>query len=368
MEDDKMKVIRNMIAILTGIQDEDQQSKHKKISEEDLNNIIKATEAFKNFDIEIIDRPTTIDKIASHFDRFCLRRHNKINILAIDNFNICRDMERDLKDDLSRENYICGRLQQINRENNVDNRISFTLVLDHLSPKQFPVDALKDGYRPKAKFVLGTSRKNQIVTQLFLLNRPSMFDDLMDEERTKANITINNEVWKREDVLRELLVGQMARNRNGTIDERYAIVRFLADYGIMDIREWYNADVDKAKNIQEFQERGIYHITQKQFMDEMFIINSEGHPQQTCAEVNYILGKEDVIGKKISFDFLIQRYKEYYNYKLKLQANDPQYTAKDNRIRPILTWIRESMYNQRFRKGTTSREISRDYYLYNIKD
>ena len=141
MEDDKMKVIRNMIAILTGIQDEDQQSKHKKISDEDLNNIIKATEAFKNFDIEIIDRPTTIDKIASHFDRFCLKRYNKVNILAIDNFNICRDMEKDLKDDLSRENYICGRLQQINRENNLDNRISFTLVLDHLSPKQFPVDA-----------------------------------------------------------------------------------------------------------------------------------------------------------------------------------------------------------------------------------
>src|SRR4030042_1857766 len=98
MEDDKMKVIRNMIAILTGIQDEDQQSKHKKISDEDLNNIIKATEAFKNFDIEIIDRPTTIDKIASHFDRFCLKRYNKVNILAIDNFNICRDMEKDLKD------------------------------------------------------------------------------------------------------------------------------------------------------------------------------------------------------------------------------------------------------------------------------
>lgn len=182
MEDDIDKIIKNRISIETGLSYTQQSGEEEnfKLTMDDLTFITEAANEMKNDNVEIIDEPSKISSISSHFRGFCKKNDQKICILIIDNFFITSNLEQG-ENETVKEARVASFIQNLNASLQSQGYKALIFLLDHLKKELFN-DKLDSGYRPLQGMLKGSNRKGEILTQLILLNQTGQHTDLVAEE------------------------------------------------------------------------------------------------------------------------------------------------------------------------------------------
>ena len=362
-EDDKQHIVRLLLSYHTNIPESIMIGEQRMLNGNEYDQLKAASTFITTMDIEIIDEPTDVDKVSMRFGTFCSKRRSKLCILLYDNFNIARDLVVD-QSGLEKENYIASSFQRINTMNNKNGKKSVTIVVDHLSKEHIRKASLEEGYRPRQEHLKGSNRKYEVVTQLAMLNRPSLYKDLVGEERSKGYISLNGKLMPREDILNKLLIFELVANRNGSLEEGHTLIHYTADLGTMEYFEWDdNMEVLPAEAIK-YEERNITNIDEDTFNKEVWIKFPSGTHEACYIQLKFDLGKTDAVGNVITLDYVLNKYSSFVAAKNELQNG--KYTRKDDVIVDLCTFLQKKMYNQKFEKINTKKEDTRDYYLYGI--
>jgi replicative DNA helicase len=235
MEDPAEKIIRNRMSIHTGIKDEKILGLEGHISKEEYNLLQETKQILDNNQfVEYIDYPMHIDNIYRNYTAFV--KKDKMNILIIDNFNICVGMLYTKQTQIEKEEYIASKIQHLNSYLKHKGYKSIVIIVDHLR-KDLELK-LEYGYRPSTRDLKGSERKYAILTQLILVNRPGKYRDLLAEESLAPDIEINGVMWKRKDLLagpdsEGLIILERTEARNGNDQGENVISRIYAKINTM---------------------------------------------------------------------------------------------------------------------------------------
>mgnify|MGYP003602061472 CR=1 FL=1 len=362
-EDDKAHIIRLLLSYHTNIPESVMTGEERMLTGDEYDILKKASDYIASKDIEIIDEPMHVDKVSMMFGTFCSKRRGKLCIMLYDNFNIARDLITD-QSGLEKENYVAAAFQRINTMNNKNGKTSFSIVVDHLSKEHIRKQSFEEGYRPRQEHLKGSNRKYEVATQILMLNRPSLYKDLVADERTKGCLSFNGKVYDREEVLNKLLIAEMVANRNGSMEESHALIRFTADLYNMEYTEWDETfEVLSTEDIP-YEDRGITEVDKEMFNKEFWLQYPKGDYDACFIQLKYEMGKEDVFGNLITFDYVRNKYSRFVIAKKDLQ-ND-KYTRKEDKIVDLCEFLQKKMYNQKFERLSTKKEETRDYYLYGL--
>jgi len=363
-EDPKENILRYLLSMESKIPDHALSGKRKHtLDVNELTLISNAQKFFHSIDLQIIDEPTPIDMVMVKFSTFVSKRKGKICLLVYDNFNIARDQLPNSMNELQKEGYVSSMFQKINTINNRNGKTSLTIVVDHLNKDYLRRQSLEEGYRPRMEHLKGTSRKYEVITQMWFLNKPSLYKDLVNEEKDKPNILVNGESIPRKDILKRLVIFEVAANRNDSVDDDdNTIVRLYTDFNTMEIMEW-KADMREGK-YEVFPERNITRLTEEQCRKEMLKIPNPDTPEKFISAVNYILGSRTEFDELITLDFLFNKYHEYYESLRDYQNG--AYTKKGKDIVSFPDFVFNGYYNKKWETVLSSHEKNRDWYLYGI--
>lgn len=231
MEDDVDKVIKNRVAIDTGISYDQQcgEDLNFLLTDNHMLAIRQSIEAMREDNVEIIDAPTKIATISARYRSFCKKNEDMICMLVIDNFNICSNLEDTKENETIKESRIASFIQNLNSSLQSQGYKTLILVLDHLKKDLFD-GRIESGYRPLGSMLKGSGRKGDVLTQLLLLNQPAMHLDLVAEEELKPDIKIAGNMYQRRDIIDKLLILEKTTSRNSKLS---GIVRIIADLGTM---------------------------------------------------------------------------------------------------------------------------------------
>ena len=364
MEDSKELILRYLISLISGVPDCDLSGKSKiLLTEKEFQRIYQARDFLKKCDITIIDEPLNIQTIQVKFTNFCNKRKNRFNILLCDNFNIVKDMMPMNMSTTDKETYIASKFQNINTINNRNGKISMSIIIDHLSKDNLRKQSLNEGYRPRLEQLKGSGRKYEIATQLVFLNRPSLYDDLVAEEILKSNLIVNGYSFERKEILKDLLIMEIAANRHDGVMDESNIIRFNADFLRMDITE-YPQNAISVGEYEFYEERNITYINDdvvrdvmKHYGDNDF--NSLKHQLQYTLSL-----KRDINNNTITVDYLLNKYAAYVESLRDYQNG--AYTKKGKDIVNFDTFLNRNMYEQNFEKTEKTFELSRNSYLYGV--
>ena len=230
MEDDQTKLLANIASLETEIKTKLILGKEDdRLSEKEYDNVKLALDSYRNYDVKISYGTHSVDDVFLQSKNFVRKRKDKFNIVIIDNFNILRDAAKGNKD-LEKENYVAGKIQQLKMETNSEGFNTCIIVLDHLN-KEAAKDLARMAGRPTKSTLIGTSRKEQILTQLVSINKPSEFPELVDEEYAKKPLIINNTIIKRDRIFNKLIIYEVLVSRESSSVNK--ILRMLADFDNM---------------------------------------------------------------------------------------------------------------------------------------
>lgn len=235
MEDPAEKIIRNRMSIHTGIKDEKILGLEGHITKEEYELLQNTKKIIDNNQfVEYRDYPMHIDNIYRDYSGYV--KKEKMNILIIDNFNICTGMLHTKQTPTEKEEYVASKIQHLNAYLKHKGYKSTVIVVDHLR-KDLELK-LEFGYRPSTRDLKGSERKYAILTQLILINRPGKYRDLLTDESFAPDIEINGKMWKRKDLLagpdsEGLIILERTEARNGNDQGENVISRIYAKINTM---------------------------------------------------------------------------------------------------------------------------------------
>lgn len=235
MEDPAEKIIRNRMSIHTGIKDEKILGLEGHITKEEYELLQNTKKIIDNNQfVEYRDYPMHIDNIYRDYSGYV--KKEKMNILIIDNFNICVGMLHTKQTPTEKEEYIASKIQHLNSYLKHKGYKSIVIIVDHLR-KDLELK-LEFGYRPSTRDLKGSERKYAILTQLILINRPGKYRDLLTDESFAPDIEINGKMWKRKDLLagpdsEGLIILERTEARNGSDQGDSVISRIYAKINTM---------------------------------------------------------------------------------------------------------------------------------------
>jgi len=364
-EDPKDVVIRYILSLVSGVPDNILSGTNKgSISPEDLVKVKEAKEFLRDKDLHIIDEPQTIDTVQVKFNTFCNKRKHRFNILIYDNFNIAKDLLSGNMTTNDKDTYIASKFQHINTINNRNGKVSMTIVLDHLSKDNLRKQSLEEGYRPRLEQLKGSSRKYEVVSQLLFLNRPSLYKDLMAEEEKKSKLIINGHKFVRTDILKDMLILEVAANRHGEVHDDTMLIRYDADFKTMQITE-YPPGVIQVGEYEAYEERNITTVTDEVVKDILKIYGDNDF-FSLKVQLQYVVEtrKFDVHNNRLTVDFLLNKYASYVESLRDYQNG--AYTKKGKDILNFDMFLNKTLYEQTFNKIEHSTELTRDSYLYGV--
>lgn len=242
MEDPKDKVIRNRISMHTSIPDETLQGIHGHLTSDHIRLIQEVTSKIDNDGyLEYNDVPKTIDDICSDFRSFV--KKDRMNILVIDNFNICTDLCHHANT-TDREIYVSSKITHLNAHLKSNGYKCCTIVVDHLKKEQLDKSNKDSGRRPSTAHLKGSERKYATLTQLLLINRPGKYRDIVDEESKAPDILINGTYWKRKDILARndssgLILIEKTESRNSADTGDDVVARLYVKINTMNFKNLY---------------------------------------------------------------------------------------------------------------------------------
>lgn len=92
--------------------------------------------------------------------------------------------------------------------------------------------------------------------------------------------------------------------------------------------------------------------------------STDGAWYYAAKAVKDMAGKKLPDGKTLTWEELLKRYTDFYEYMKARQAKDPQYTKKENQLLSIEDYCCKGMYTSNYAQ---SQNDPNDNYLYGIK-
>ena len=205
MEDPADKILRAFMAIETKLTDSILQSKQRTLTMSEMDSIIALRDKFVSWDIEYVEKASSVKSIRANFKAFCNQRPDNLNILIIDNLMILEENGQK-KNQTEIDDEIARGIQKIMNETN-----GYIIAVHHFTDEQLNKMNFSSGYRPRESHLKGSTRYRDVATQIMLINRPSQYGDIVEHYRGREYVN-------------HLLICEITKNRNNAT----GIVRFLS--------------------------------------------------------------------------------------------------------------------------------------------
>ena len=238
MEDSDEKIIRCLISSDTGLTDAQLLSRNYNLSENDLENIELSSNKYADYDIEFVNDSSSIDTISSKFKGFCKERKDRWCLLIIDNFMLISDISGAISNSTAIEDQVMAKLKQLRTDTNKDGLTSSIFLVHHLT-KEVAMKSNKDeGYRPRISNMKGSTRVQDTANVVILINNIGQHKDLIREHSKLPDVKCLSkdgtyQSYKRAAIMKNMVIVEVAKNRDGEIDDERAITRYLVYFGTM---------------------------------------------------------------------------------------------------------------------------------------
>jgi len=245
MEDSDTKIIRLFAAKKTGLTEAQMQGKGYKLSNDELKSVTGEINKFSKYDIDFVNEQETISTISRTFNRFIKKREKKVCFLIIDNIMLIDDLYNSPagSNQIQIEDKVAASIRAI--VNNADKKghKAIVIFLHHMTKEMESKNNFEEAYRPKLSHMKGTTRFADVANGIILLNNPGMHKDLIKKHSSLPDINCINSngtsmFVKREKLLKNMLIAEVAKNRDGDMSDDYkAVQRWIVDFGTMKFNE-----------------------------------------------------------------------------------------------------------------------------------
>ena len=238
-EDTDTKIVQRFASMRTTVTEKQMQQKGYTITDDDMAKIEVATKEFASWDISIQNSVGSINAIASTFKKFRKKRKNKLNILAIDNIMLVKELNEDMKansNQTSIEDKVAVKIRNIMDAALEDEQQCVIIFLHHMTKEMESKANSLEAYRPKLSHIKGSSRFTDIASNIILLNKPGMHKDLLKRQATLPNVKCvysDNSIKPvpRKKLLEAMIIAEVAKNRDGEVtDDEKAVCRYICDF------------------------------------------------------------------------------------------------------------------------------------------
>ena len=220
MEDSKEQIIRSFISMEANLTTKQLQSINYTMSAEETQLVQKIGDNFNEYNIEFIDRVSSINTIMRKAKQFKDRHLEKMIIIIIDNLGLISTDS--YYKGTEKDDFLASKIKDLS-----DQTESSIFLLHHMTKESAKAFNLKEGYRPRKEHIRGSQRILDYVQQALMINLPRKYKDLVSEEKAKAKMF-------------------NIKERTGRFDR----TRFLMEFWTI------NDKGDKTtKNLQDLQER-----------------------------------------------------------------------------------------------------------------
>ena len=186
MEDDRKQIVRSFISMDVKLTTKELQSINYNFSPEDLTRIDETVAGFIDYNIEFVDRISSMTHIKSTARRFSERWVNRNIIIVIDNLGLI-EVDSGLRG-VDRDDHIMSTIKDI-----ADETGALILPVHHFNKEAAKRFNLRDGYRPRKDHLRGSQRILDYTQQALFVNLPRKYKDLMLEEKKKIVDVIKDE-------------------------------------------------------------------------------------------------------------------------------------------------------------------------------
>lgn len=298
MEDERQQIIRSFLSMDLKMTTKELQSINYQINETDIKRIEDAAKHYERFNVEFYDRIASIATIVARCKRFGERFKNHKKVIVIDNLGL---IECD-KSGIERDDYLAAKIKDIADSNN-----AFVFLVHHFTKEIARKANLEDGYRPRKEYLKGSTRILDFVQQALFVNLPRKYPDLLAEEK---QIELN----------------------------------FIAKKDLPFTEENFDKYLWTINSQRDKDTQSLTDLRVETFVKVRSLINNE---------------LKDVLGEKITFSWLVQKYTEYSNHvDLKNKGRETKYMEKKL---SIYSFIVKKMFNESY---NVSLNNSRSSYLY----
>ncbi|MHA1969701.1 MAG: DnaB-like helicase N-terminal domain-containing protein [Candidatus Hodarchaeales archaeon] len=291
MEDDRKQIVRSFISMDVKLTTKELQSINYKFTENDLRKVDEAVGNFKDYNIEFVDRISSMTHIKSTARRFSERWINKSVVVVIDNLGLI-EVDPGLRG-VDRDDFIMSTLKDI-----ADETGALIIPVHHFNKEAAKRFNLREGYRPRKDHLRGSQRILDYTQQALFVNLPRKYKDLMLEERKKIIHPVEGEQMDFE--------------------------RFLDDFWKL------NPHGDKHTD------------------------NLTDAPNQTWKElIFHVRHKTQLNGKSLTVKYLMEKYMEYIAWIEDTNADREKRYHKQKIS--IYGYLKNQMYNEDFKPDQNSR-------------
>lgn len=298
MEDERQQIIRSFLSMDLKMTTKELQSINYQINEGDIKRIEEAAKHYEKFNVEFYDRIASIATIVARCKRFGERFKNHKKVIVIDNLGL---VECD-KAGIERDDYLAAKIKDIADSNN-----AFVFLVHHFTKEIARKANLEDGYRPRKEYLKGSTRILDFVQQALFVNLPRKYPDLLAEEK---QIELN----------------------------------FIAKKDLPFTEENFDKYLWTINSQRDKDTQSLTDLRVETFVKVRSLINND---------------IKDVLGDKITFSWLVQKYTEYSNHiDLKNKGRESKYMEKKL---SIYSFIVKKMFNESY---NVSLNNSRSSYLY----
>jgi len=181
MEDSKEQIVRSFISRETHLTTKELQSINYTLTKENLDHIHRVTDAFNDYQIEFVDRVSSIRNIIRKTKNYRDKYKDDTIILVLDNLGLIATDS--FYKGLEKDDYLAGKIKELCDETGV-----CIIVLHHITKDSAKRFNLTEGYRPRKEHIKGSTRILDYVQQAMLVNLPRKYKDLVAEEKDKIKM------------------------------------------------------------------------------------------------------------------------------------------------------------------------------------
>jgi len=181
MEDSKEQIIRAFISMEATLTTKQLQSINYTLSTEEMEKVTEVVDNFTAYNIEFIDRVSSIRTITRKIRLFREKYKDSKIIVIIDNLGLITT-EAYYKG-IEKDDYLAGRLKEMSDTTNAS-----VFLLHHITKESSKRFNLEEGYRPRKEYIKGSTRILDYVQQALMLNLPRKYKDLVAEEKNKSKV------------------------------------------------------------------------------------------------------------------------------------------------------------------------------------
>jgi replicative DNA helicase len=238
MEDPEDKILRAFVSTDVGLTDAQMLSKNYKLTEEHINQIEHYQHNYEAYDIEFVTESSSIKMITSKYKSFCKRHKDRYCILIVDNLMLIPEISNITGNATQVEDMVAAQFKTLRTDTNKDGQNSTIFLLHHLTKEVMMKFNKDEAYRPKVSTLKGSTRFADISNIIILLNYIGQHKDIIKEHNKLPDVRClasdgSYKLYKRSALLRNMLIAEVGKNRDGEIDDMRGIMRYQVDFGLM---------------------------------------------------------------------------------------------------------------------------------------